>query len=1104
MCRGGAGLPDYSRTALIASELGDVRQRGIHRIDQVPVVQTPTLIQTAETILGDQNVGDRRINITKTIRLAAAEVDSDTEEHISLLFGVTDELTNSGTIYPDAEPADLLTNSRSRMMTNLFDALGRPRRNEHRTTESAERSARRAEERIRNQLARKLIELADLKQRPAMEEPDAQSAHPHIHRLAQERQIQNALSQKPTVLWVHGEPGAGKSVVINASMQRQTRPIHRIDARDERAFEFGLAATLAKLGRSTNQHFAVLINDFVDLLNNSKYRALFLIQNFDPTQGLLPLTEILTSHCTVIIESRFPPPTNSDNMNVVYIPDLTMEEAKRIASKSLPRSSDESIENLCTHLRCRAILVDQASRSIARNHTDVGRYISETQNWANYLRAMQSIPEVDTVVVAHFSYIVEQVARSQNDLRLLTLLVHLMPTVSRTVLGSFWIESNPLAENSDAPVEPPLDSIQNLYMQPEERRIAFAAVPTSTLPTVLADELHNSLESLRSLGICNTFDDMVEMHPLSREIVRARIKDREIAISVGILRATAARAKKWGWRAAQVLPSEVESMAIQSISALNDVVSELLYRDRNAMDYDELQFCCAILARYENQHTQKSTLLKFYVLVLRLDPRKLVDYVFLMSPVREKDFQGGGFEYEQGESWESIATARAKSDSVEGCTALTIEMMILYGRMRPKFNNNGVEYSRDLRFEMVGMRIPVLADRCARHIAHDFPIHRWTTEKSLADRSQILQRMLDGEFKRQDIIGVYQNDLLIYGRDLISRGDLTAGIQVLLTNARGVAILGASPESTAVAISSFRLAVDAELRRKQIDKADKLYQELVESLIRRTTTAHVPRERFDITDAALYGWVALTKRDLVLSKIFLANADALNWDEVTDGNTLTLLSEVASELAGEIERFSANQFEELRLALMEQFARITTLVLLIEFSTDTPDYINLDSFISLNGELFEMQRKIAEYKDRDAIAYLSLAGILSSWLLLASGMDFSEVLDDETCTTLGLTSESFGQLQSALESVELSTLCNFATSLAEHTFLGGENLHYRARAATLSALIARSANLYPQNIIQSLDSSARAACEKVDRQDYLRLLDSPVSTLMQYSVLLLK
>ncbi|BCK57870.1 hypothetical protein NWFMUON74_56420 [Nocardia wallacei] len=215
------------------------------------------------------------------------------------------------------------------------------------------------------------------------------------------------------LVWIHGDPGVGKSILVRSLLQESGVDTVwvdcAIDPTDSRKLHRQLVSVLQAHGVEISRNDDEVRLQFWELLKKRNIGSYVVIENHEAdTLPELAMPAELSS--MVIIVSRRPPPKHVPSNYILKIPDLDEEECFDLIRHHLPNASDEDCAQLRDKLYSRAILLDQACRTMRALNKSISSYLSDIDKPGEFIKFIDGASdEFNRSVGAHYRYLLQQI-----------------------------------------------------------------------------------------------------------------------------------------------------------------------------------------------------------------------------------------------------------------------------------------------------------------------------------------------------------------------------------------------------------------------------------------------------------------------------------------------------------------------------------------------------------------------------------------------------------------------------------------------------------------------------------------------------------------------
>ncbi|WP_433598736.1 hypothetical protein ACQPXH_23955 [Nocardia sp. CA-135953] len=720
--------------------------------------------------------------------------------------------------------------------------------------------------------------------------------------------------------WVHGEPGTGKTTIVNRVLSNLSGQVVRIkcaavnDIFQLRSMRNSLISALRSHGLSADGDDDTLRYRFVELLCGDDAPKYVVIENHEA--GTFPEMGIVHPYqAQVIIESRFPPPEELERQaNNVEVGKLTPEETRELVRHYAPSTDDCDCDELRTRLEGNATLIKQAAIAVADANRTIREYLEgigirgATYEKSDYFRE-------------HYVYIIEQL-RSQNPVAFdifFTVLV-VREGIDLYSLKILKAEMSSPKQRPDEVMQLGRDAIPSDLADLIDRMghvESIGPVPDNLRPIHVEQAVNKAIDDLQRRGLLKIESECIETSFLTRLLIADYFPQDVSKSALSVTLALVTRTQKWGWGHLDSLPYEVLSLTAQSVSAI--AIAVATYSEESGY-VDRLEFASAVLWRASRQYKildDRDTAFEICLTALGNDNRKLVfaprPGILGPSPMANLE--------------PSVAIAPASSK--EGCSQLVGEMLAVYPE--DSFPTGSDRDEINALWKKIGIYIEADWWFGIKRRSLEFGVWGWFDGDLLHNCRLALLRQQSG---RGDDVQLDRSTdcrlLLLFGRYLAATGNIDSAAAILLFNARTVCKIAGVPEYVWIATESYRICGDLLLRAGRLSESEAVLAEMQRELALRTETPDFPDTRFALIDAPLNARMSLTIAEVRLSRAILGR-DYTKVDEFDDA----LLS--VCECVAFSYRIGVNFLErEILFSTFELSFRLATIIELVQNGTFGP------------------------------------------------------------------------------------------------------------------------------------------------------------------------
>jgi hypothetical protein len=422
----------------------------------------------------------------------------------------------------------------------------------------AERTVRRAYGDARLKLARAILELPD---RPAFPPAPSSTVDGWVDRPEAQEALLAALASDRRVIWVTGEVGTGKSMVVDFAlrMSPSLRALPRVTAGSERFLRDSLSKLLVDIARlRLPDNLSLLTQEAIALFRAESRRDWVVViddvNDLDLVDTLLRAAETLAVR--VVFVSWLPVPPHLLSVAVpVVVGDMRRDQSVQLVGNILGGGvGAEDQFRLAAVLRGRPLAIELACNYIkAFDKVDVAalcRDLARLDRDPSQLRLIESAG-----VRALSGVYAELLRKADSDGHALWLLELMAFTPSTTpmplsVIRSAW------AWRHGVPPETGHD-------RAEEARRVYAErgepmIHLSIVRPVLRqwDEMaiDRAIKTLARLGLIERTDDSLTARPFAMYVIRLLRGDRAATVITELRAALFAEAKRWPWLPGDSVP----------------------------------------------------------------------------------------------------------------------------------------------------------------------------------------------------------------------------------------------------------------------------------------------------------------------------------------------------------------------------------------------------------------------------------------------------------------------------------------------------------------------------------------------------------------------
>lgn len=661
----------------------------------------------------------------------------------------------------------------------------------------------------------------------------------HRQALAQSEAVLNGFVERPEVMevldralksparkvWIHGDPGVGKTTLIEYLLPRdKSKEVVWIDCDVTEGKTYQLQRQLsqilldAKIGPAVNVE--AMWMQLIDHLAGDSSPVQVVLDN---VSEYVPIESFVARELkgAIALISRQPPSGRIRKyLEVCVVEDMKLDEACRLAQSLLPRATEAECQRLAEMLYRRPLLVSQAASAINFTASNVNDYLAEIELSGSLHRHIQSLDETqEHRITAHFRYLVTLLEQHDNALRLMRIVLMFQDRSRLKTYEIVWSEVYPDAAmlRQRTEVQLPIDVINHGLAIGAS---VFARGPLESIGAVLQLEIGRAFEYLAQLGLITVANEVVSIHPLTRStLIQAIIDDTDIATESDVCKAIASRASQWGWQGGTDLPLEMIELVLSAIN----VVDRLMTFHGAQEDISDLtQMVLAIALRVCIQTQTDVVFTRYATFMIHKDPRQLVrltDDGWYSRPASVSEL----------EAVDPLLLAGSR----DGLTALMTEEMYLGAAKLPgESRNTADEYS--MRYLELGIQFPPPDFVAVDTLADGGPFYQVVSGPRLAEMRETLARQATFPYQngRAASVGVSQareaRNLLSFGRHLASTGNIEGALQALLVGARGASVTGGDAEAFSVMWDCYLVAIDLLLRAGDPGTADLLTDELTQ------------------------------------------------------------------------------------------------------------------------------------------------------------------------------------------------------------------------------------------------------------------------------------
>lgn len=626
--------------------------------------------------------------------------------------------------------------------------------------------------------------------------------------------LRAAIEDDHRIVWVHGEPGVGKSDAVRQVLSGNEGHTLWLDCFDEdrespkfqRLYE-GIVRALVERKKEPGTTQVQLRDQLREIISSDIGPSYVVVDNY--VREAFPELGIQAVYSSrLIIVSRYLPPDRLD-VSTVRVKDLNDSEAQTLVYHFLPNAIDRDVDDLLKALFNRVLLLKQICLEI-HNSDDltIRAYLDALKKPGKLIRfADISTDKENQSIVDHYRFLLKRLEsrpRGLLSIKYLDLLLILSgPNLYATPFQLLW---DVISADSIAHAAIVEDDIEN------GDKIRFERDP------VFEKELSQAVGRLRSIGLGETGTQDIgenalhsyQIHPLTRTVlVKLRERMLKEARRNIILFLNLRFRNRWHSRMA------LAGRMCYVLQNVETVMRDTILHDHEFVErhLDDCELAAALVTRAVRQMwnpkvTSTADLQEARAIAAHLlsgDSRVVALDSFGQGPVASVD------------DLIRIPDGNFSSTGNIGLSAALDEFIIdIFPVASAKNLLHGTTFARNAR--PLGLLYPTQAWQACKELPLDFGINHLADAAEVAECQESFQRQergqpSNGEFER---IEEFRKNL-IYARWLVSSRQVARAHEVIQSNVESIRRHRPTSENRWIELENLRLGCDAAIRSGDID-----------------------------------------------------------------------------------------------------------------------------------------------------------------------------------------------------------------------------------------------------------------------------------------------